>query len=727
MTKTRISRILSRVFKNEARFVDHHRLHSVDPLVSLLRMLHHFPFNWRKWLLNICRIQENPFENHHIHHTTVSPPVITFQIDNNQPCTITPADVSELVENFYESPLSLCILSYFVRAESTAHPDEFLEQRDQRIYKEVGAAICFDESLSWTQVKDYTWLNIDKDDYSVAAHAMFTRGLRRFRTELSRHHSTLLLPYASDQKNTGYTTQHLYRLQRGETLNEWDTSVTTGDLLRHYAETGNQTGGPMEVRLKWGFNDLQARVYYALGGDGYFSALYIKQICNKICEILPSTNPHSRFDTTRIRVISTEEIVVTYDYTAFTTSLSELKYFMHYLADQLDGIEVDVLDVYSGIVTINLREYIHHYNRKVNVLQEFQINRLFHGVDEYFRQGRSGSLGTQGNIVFSTSFHGIHLGEFTGTPYEDSCVGDDALVAILASLLPLFISHVNHLGTIHPEKFTLLTRRANDSRHQNRQAFKYLKRPVTVDFIGQVRTGILDAFPDLFTALGYETDSFRTPDNLTFEERAKALVTQWARFLVVHLDDPTRLSYALEDHLYILLEMIGVCYDDLGIPRSGCIPSQLIGNGEWRIEARFYAPPCDDLSVFQENWLDLLYRRFSDEGITIPYTTESLLGPEPDCLATHRTRCSAGHPVVRIMEVLKKVKRENIMVYTTFTAEVRERESDRIFRAKGHTLAEITFYDVPEWFSDVLMYFLEDYGLGDPFEAMSDYNTIVTQ
>lgn len=722
----RISRILLKAFKNEVRFVEHPALFTVDPLTQLLRIIHHLPFTWRKWILNICRIQEHPLVNQNLLPHSIQPQIVTFQLENSQSRTIEPADIISLIENFLDTPLSLCILSYFVRAESTAYPNEFQEQRDIRIQKELGAAVQFDSKISMEQAKSYLWFNMNKDDHTSFVHGMFTRGLRRLRTEFSRHHATLLLPYANDRKNVGYTTQHLYRVIKGtSSSSEWDASVTTGDLLRLYAETGAVVGGPMEVRVKWGFNDLQARVYYSLGGHGYFNALYIKPICNKICEILPSTNPFSRFDITRIHTITPEEIVVTYDYSAFTTSLSELKYFLYYLAGELEGIQIDVLDVFLGVTSIDLGEYIRSYNQAVNELQEVQVNRLFHGVDDYIRQGRSGSLGTQGNIVFSTTLHGLHLGEFSRTPFEDSCVGDDALVAIMANLLPLFIAHINVLGTIHPEKFTSLVR-GETALKQNEQAFKYLKRPITVDMSGEIRTGLLDAFPDLFTAIGYETDSFRDSQNLTLEDRRKGLVTQWSRFLVIHQNDPVRLSYALEDHLYLLLELIGVCYDVLGIPREGCIPSHKLGRGDWKEVAHMYAPPCDDLDVFTVNWMDLLYQRYADDDIVVPFSTESVVGPEPDCLVTLKSRCSAGHPLVSIMRLLQRCTVRNVLVNTKFTQEIKEREMDRIFKGKGHTLAEVEFNNVPHWFEDVLMYYLDDIGLGDPFEAMSDFNTVIS-
>jgi hypothetical protein len=42
----------------------------------------------------------------------------------------------------------------------------------------------------------------------------------------------------------------------------------------------------------------------------------------------------------------------------------------------------------------------------------------------------------------------------------------------------------------------------------------------------------------------------------------------------------------------------------------------------------------------------------------------------------------------------------------------------------GHVLADVRFFDTPFWFEDALVYFQDDVGLGDPFEALSDLNTI---
>jgi hypothetical protein len=427
-------------------------------------------------------------------------------------------------------------------------------------------------------------------------------------------------------------------------------------------------------------------------------------------------------------------VVVTYDYTPFTTSLSELKNFLFFLAEQLDGITCDAIDPALGVVEINLRTYLHEYNHRINLHQAFQLNRIYtasdmdHNMEENatFYQGRNGSLGSQGNIVFSTTLHGVHLSSFSETPWEDSCVGDDALVAIMRDLLPIFIDHVNKLGTIHPEKFTTLSRDMDDPTLANRQQFKYLKRPITVDFIGIIRTGVLDAFPDIFSALQYETDPFRDQNHQSPDQLIKAFVTQWGRFLNIHHPDNVGLSYTLEDHLYILLEMIGIVYDDFGIPREGLLPGALIGKGENRRESAFYAPPCDDLDVFRENWMDLLFRRYCDDRIVIPFTTAAQVGPDPESLETRFARCSASHPFIRLGKVLEFAKVEIILVETSFSREVFESERDRVFLGKGHVLANVTFLNVPFWFEDTLMYFLDDVGLGDPFESMSDINTVLS-
>jgi hypothetical protein len=124
--------------------------------------------------------------------------------------------------------------------------------------------------------------------------------------------------------------------------------------------------------------------------------------------------------------------------------------------------------------------------------------------------------------------------------------------------------------------------------------------------------------------------------------------------------------------------------------------------------------------------MDLLFRRYCDDRIVIPFTTAAQVGPDPESLETRFARCSASHPFIRLGKVLEFAKVEIILVETSFSREVFESERDRVFLGKGHVLANVTFLNVPFWFEDTLMYFLDDVGLGDPFESMSDINTVLS-
>jgi hypothetical protein len=175
------------------------------------------PFSWRKWILSICRVQESPLTNYHVHYLNIQPSSISFTLPNSSSSiTYSTKEVSDLLLNLLPASLSLSILSYFVRAESTDYPDQFWDIREQRFFKEIEAAWKYSSSESYNQVKDYKWLNIDGPCRSGnTTHDMFNRGLKRLRTKFSRHHSVLLFPYANDSKNVGYRTQHMYNISLG--------------------------------------------------------------------------------------------------------------------------------------------------------------------------------------------------------------------------------------------------------------------------------------------------------------------------------------------------------------------------------------------------------------------------------------------------------------------------------------------------------------------------------
>lgn len=417
--------------------------------------------------------------------------------------------VIALLESFIDTPFLCSVLSYFCRTENTFHHQEFLDQRLLAFDKEISAALQY---TGQAQILDYRALfgigrvNLHPNlsaEMPYRLVRLFQAGIRGIKSRFSHYRVEPLLPAYNTRKNVGYATtiRYFQCVNGGDYLpSRVDYSTTTTlSLLRLYFNTGEKISGPLEVREAWFFNDLKPRVYYCLGGDAFWAGLYIQDIANILIKILPSTHPHTRFDVTRIRNVSPHEILITYDYSCFTSSLGELKHFLFWLAEELRGVPVSALDLREGLRSVDLGVLLHEYNDLVNNHQMFSVERFFPAMDgvTVYRQGRNGSLGVKGNIALSTTLHGISLAAVTGSPDDDCCVGDDALANILYTTLDLFIQCTNHLGEINPSKFITISPPTIEDPNPAAGQFKFLKRPLNLDYFGKPYLGTLDFFPSI--------------------------------------------------------------------------------------------------------------------------------------------------------------------------------------------------------------------------------------
>jgi len=177
-TGSRCGQLLRDVLSNEERFTEDPNNYNAEPLILLLRMLHHMPISWRKWILDVCRIQADPYRNRHLSPTKVDPPFCSITLGRSKlPKIVSPMEVADLLVNIIPSSLSLSFLSYFVRAESTAHESQFAAMIDQRLQAEIGQALRYDSTITQQRV-NYDWMDIDAVRLSNPTHQMFIRGLK---------------------------------------------------------------------------------------------------------------------------------------------------------------------------------------------------------------------------------------------------------------------------------------------------------------------------------------------------------------------------------------------------------------------------------------------------------------------------------------------------------------------------------------------------------------------
>jgi hypothetical protein len=730
MTDTSLYRA---VLTSSKTSLSHIWFENYTPIRRLLSTIYYYPYQWRKLLLEACRVQQPVRSNRHLtklyKDTKKGARAIQVRVQNRHRrytwVTLTLRSVIDTFENIYDNPMLCALLSYFVRAEGAHNPTEFFDLFAIGSRKEILAS----QSGMREQQLDYSCLTTDDKGagihFEIAAFPYRTVALFKKHIKQSITHFTspgfMLFPYYNGRKNIGYKTQTLLEADmigptRKEMRREQPKRYTTLSLLQWYHKSGKQIGGPLELRHSFKPNDLKPRLYYCLGGDCFWDGLYVKDIAKDLVKMFPSTHPFSRFEVKRIVIIGEDEVFITYDYTSFTTSLAELRYCLWNISTLFDKVKVWCLDVHAGPIQVDLGDLLRNYNSSINENSEFDVSRLFKDrlnwdETDIFTQTRSGSLGVQGNIVFSTLNHGISLSGLTDTPDQDSCVGDDAAFKIHMSMLVTFGIIANKLGVINDEKVTKIRPPTlEDTKAFQRDSYKYLKRPIGLQYGGQLITGFLDFFPNLSPVIFPAGDGIHSTANEDLDLVIKTFVMQWGRFLNTMANTPYSTDQVDEDIEFILI-IIRSVYLKAHLPFEGCIPGSGFqyrnvsayykeGDPDVMYNVNFYVPPCDNLSVFRTDWLELLLARYAGREFTTPvWVTASIPMPEwtypgDECFVT-------STPLAKLLEGLSYISAKQVLKTATFDEKFVD-EFGEFIRGKDKglylELIEVTIEGLPGWY-----------------------------
>lgn len=720
---------------------------TLSPIFIILSWMEYFPIAHRKAILDFCRIQAPVYSNstlsttfaplHTVHASVADISGVTSTVVMTMP------DLVSLLDTIYPFPLLCCLLSYFCRAETPTFSllAEFQDQKRIGLDKEMQAALFYeteDQHLDYRHIlfdvgnaNSHPQLQTGSDRLRV----LYAKGLGQIAQRLGSKYTHPLLPRYNSRKNVSYQTIYNYYTcldSESEPSSGMQMDITTLDLLRMYYVSGERVTGPMEMRLAWFFNDLKPRVYYCLGGTDFWHGMYIQDIANMFSEMIPSTHPHSRYTVSRIGPLDYSELLITYDYSSFTSSLGELKYFIFWLAHAVQDVVVTLLDVRDGLIEVSLKRILLDYNDAINRHQVFSVERFSEGEELYeLRQGRNGSLGTKGNIVFSTTLHGLALGDITGTPDDDCCVGDDALAKIRAWFISMFITCVNNLGSINESKFTTIPPPSEETSRMKHQ-FKFLKRPLFLNHNNIPELGRLDFFPSVADVLRPLGDGVHTATpGYNRYAAAKTFAMQCGRFLTIHVDAP--IIMAREVDLDLILGSFRMGYQVFGLPVAGGIP------GDFHIKVdgvqhigHFFCPPVDSLEVFSDHWLGLLLHRLYGRECTMPITVGSSIPPPLHVSEGQTFNASSDYSVLQLgvdLKFLEKQVNTRVAVFDwNLLEEVQERMISRMQSMDVEPLL-ITYTVVaspPSWWTDVISYEYSENLVEDPNEAWDRVTSIMS-
>jgi hypothetical protein len=714
----------------------------LSPIMVMISWIYHLPIKHRKALLDAARIQASVHINTTLSATFASlTPVSVYPrgYSDDGIIILYPSTIASLFENIWPFPILCSLLSYFVRAENTIHISEFLAEKDISLNKELQAALHFttiDQALDYTGLFGVSSAHLHPQltgDINWRLQTLFGAGVQQIVSSFSKSSTRPILPAYNSRKNVSRSTcRNYYEAIGSSMVDDIPTDVTTLDLLKLYYHTGVEVHGEIEMRQAWFFNELKPRTYYCLGGTDFFHGMHVQQIANLFVNILPSTNPFTRFTVRRIGIIGYDELLITYDYSSFTTSLAELRYFLFWLAEYVGDVHVTLLDVATGLREVPLKSILHAYNTAVNHYQLFSLER-FQNAEEaiLLRQGRSGSLGVKGNIVFSTTLHGLALADISGTPDEDCCVGDDALARIRAWFITIFISCVNNLGSINPEKFTTIAPTDPNGEHSRlTQQYKFLKRPINLDDRNIPILGRLDFFPSVADALFPEGDGVHsvTPGYSAFSA-ARTFAMQVGRFFRLQCSDDTVPILFREEDLDAILCMFREVYRVRGLPIEGGVPSAFTVKTDSGLrEGDFFCPPIDTHDVFITPWMEILLERLYGRTLSLPVTCGGTIPPPLECSVGASFHATSDVQVLTLGVDLGFLEKTVEIRYVVFDGSVCDEVWEKMLVGTKNVEPLLSRYTVvaetPSWWYDVVSYDYPDLLEEDPIVMQERLSSI---
>jgi hypothetical protein len=420
-----------------------------------------------------------------------------------------------------------------------------------------------------------------------------------------------------------------------------DVNVSSAMLERWYAKTGEEIGGPCEIRQIWGYNDTTPRSYFAQGGRTFHGSKLIRPVLNSLANSFPETHFISRYSVNDLK-IGTATMSFIYDYTSFTSNMTEFKYFIEELANFCDDVEIRIVDSHQGILNWTLGELLREYNATCNIQGEFTINRYMEGLFKTFRHKIAGFLGVYGNIVGCTTVHGLHACQLCGDRGACKCVGDDVFgTAVLGEGFGHddLISGIQELGEVHREKVCFWPYRQVEEEGDDDTAYPYCKRPFDrfenrmlleqalflpiFGLLYPISDNVHDSMEDLYT-------------------RIKILASQ-----TYSLIRQCRSLYPpLEDHQRKLLEeYLKIIYASMGVPLDGRLPFETFEVKGLRISHLFM--PAVTYGFLDKNPWDLVQQRYeirSEIFVEIPRSTRDRI------VEFERVITEWGNPVETCMD-----------------------------------------------------------------------------
>jgi hypothetical protein len=684
----------------------------------LLHILYHSDLRTRKDVLTVIRVRDHPNRNHFLAHQ-----VATLHRHDLYPTTHLPSavkldDVYLLLETIiHPSDVLVGLFSMFIRnlplpkwsdwraMERQARATSALKEFWATQTINSPSTINYRAVLGTAEEREDHWHptiplrpNLQHEIHDI---------LRKWRGRLA---GRVLYPKSSKKSMGVESSMNLCQIAG------WDyRKCSTLDLERWYRDTGEMSEGPVEMRQAWFFNDLKPRTYFANGATTYRHSRYIQPIFNSLLDAIPNTHRIRRFRMKRLR-IRREDIVIVYDYTSFTSRMSEQRHFIQELAEFCRGVIVVLVDSYSGPVEMDLGDLLDDYNRYCNTEAEFRIRQdileFTELEDIVYRHQCAGFLGVLGNLASCTALHGIHLALITNGFGTSSCVGDDALGVMeigkpgeleVGEIQPLgsvpdVVDAISVLGEIQREKTKLME---FEDRKLESTRWQYLKRCLDRMeeelILGNIV--VVPTFGMIYSSLTAKETTRRLNTDLSIDEIRDRFASQAFSCVrsLYHLRSTLR-----EWELMSIFDYLRQCYVDLELPKSGWVFYERGYRYVETCRSVTLLPPMPtrgvEMSYIQQDPIMLLAQRAPEGEVEVPSFTFDLVDNDSSMLIVGSKFRSTGSQKWAYAERMEYVTKSEVLFKTSDPEDFL-----RIFLDRGSR--QVYEYevvrDLPSWF-DIL-------------------------
>lgn len=676
-------------------------IRNCDPILyRLVQLIPMLGVDARKMVLDVCQTARGP-RDHDITERAV--PKIISDLQLRQLDDIpSEFDTLEMLEHISSRLVHRSVVSMLLRNEvldKLAGAEEVIEGGFVKEYN-AGQNERPEELRISYQCLDQD--NFAPADYSVyyPLTPVWTRYAQnlavRFGTRLSK--LAVLFPQVQRKKNMSQDTcRKLWEEGYRDGERDWK-DFRTLDLELHKAATGQMIEGDCEMRMAWKFNELKPRFYYCIGGSHYWRARWIKKLAVELMESVDSTKMQRRLHPGDIEFsLEDDDWLAIWDMSSFTTSLSELRLFLYYIAKNLEeNLYVQqhplrCLDYQLGIVEITADKLLLQYNQGENEGAQFSIwrvlDRVFDGgeQDDRYTQRNSGMLGVPGNIGFSTAFHGFHAE--AGIKKGTGCgVGDDALGGMKEDPRERFVPHIKLIGDLQEAKVDILPPLHE---HEIEQISKFVKRRFTRSHYG-ITIGLLYAFPGFADVFGLH-DSYHTlredpPDKIIARFAGQVGSFFWDLHATGYIEP---MEYDLINHL------LKKVYAKLGLDSHGSLPGRK--HRDFREGMMFAVPPLNFDFCFND-WAEWLWDNAIERWSLLPVFLGPLLVP-PFIPGMSFIASEGG--MLNVLDDLKCVKIGR-MITEWVEVSVTNRRLFRSFLSGEKRSYQCQYLEfVPVWFDDV--------------------------